>query len=296
MALSLVVLAAGIGSRYGGLKQMEPVGPSGEFLIDYAIYDAIRAGFGRIVLVLRKDIEDEFKRTVGARIRGPIDVVYVFQELSDLPDGFSLPQGRTKPWGTGQASLTAASAVDGPFVVINADDFYGAHAYRVLADYLRETASEESRYAMVGYRLENTLSDHGHVSRGICSADQHGILTDVEELTRIERGPNGIRHADRTLTGKELVSMNFWGFKLGFMDYLRTEFKNFLSKSGDDLKEEFFVPAVVNTLVASGLVSVAVLETTGAWAGVTYPDERIGVAATLRTMVDEGIYPESLWG
>lgn len=296
MTLSLVVLAAGIGSRYGGLKQMEPVGPSGEFLVDYAVYDAMRAGFGRIVFVLRREIEDDFKRTVGARMSGSIDVVYVFQELSDMPDGFSLPEGRTKPWGTGHASLTAASAIDGPFAVINADDFYGADAYRVLADDITKTASDEKRYAMVGYQLENTLSDHGHVSRGICSADQDGMLKDVEELTRIERGPDGIRHADRTLTGKELVSMNFWGFKLGFMDHLRSEFESFLSESSGDLQAEFFVPSVVNTLVASGLASVAVLETTGSWSGVTYPEESVGVAAALSAMVDDGIYPKSLWG
>ena len=295
MSLSLIILAAGIGSRYGGLKQMEPVGPSGEFLVDYAVYDAIRAGFGRIVFVLRREIEDDFKRTVGARMNGSIDVDYAFQELSDIPDGFSLSAGRTKPWGTGHASLTAAPAVDGSFAVINADDFYGADAYRVLADYLEETAYDENRYAMVGYRLENTLSDHGHVSRGICSADQDGMLRDVVELTRIESGPDGIRHVGRPLTGKELVSMNFWGFKLGFMDHLRSEFASFLTESGDDLQAEFFVPAVVNTLVASGLTSVAVLETTGAWAGVTYSEESTGVAETLRVMVDEGIYPESLW-
>jgi len=295
MSLSLVILAAGIGSRYGGLKQMEPVGPSGEFLIDYAIYDAIRAGFDRIVFVLRKDIEEDFKSTVGARIRGSIEIVYVFQDISNIPGQFSVPEGRTKPWGTGHATLMAAPVIDGPFVVINADDFYGAHAYGILAEDLRETADFESRYAMVGYRLDNTLSDHGHVSRGICSANDDGTLRDVEELTRIERGPEGIRSGVRKMTGEELVSMNFWGFKPGYMNYLQSEFESFLAASGDDLQAEFFVPTVVNTLVASGLATVTVLETTGSWAGVTYPEEKDAVAATLRSMVDQGIYPESLW-
>jgi len=295
---TLVILAAGIGSRYGGLKQMEPVGPSGEFIIDYAVYDAVRAGFDRVVFVIRPDIEEDFKATVGERIsRAAPDVSlgYVFQDLSDVPPGFTVPADRAKPWGTGHATLTAAAAVEQPFAVINADDFYGAEAYRLLADFLRETAGDEAHYAMVGYRLRKTVSDHGYVARGVCATDSEGYLTDVEELTRIEKHADGIRFGERELTGDETVSMNFWGFKCSFFEHLAAEFGHFLSGLDADPAAELFVPTVVNTLIQAEKVRVSVFETSSAWLGVTYREERDTVAAEIRKLIDAGEYPADLW-
>lgn len=301
MSLSLVVLAAGIGSRYGGLKQMEPVGPSGEFIIDYSVFDAIHAGFDKIVFVIRKDIEEAFRETIGNRVGRHVAVEYVNQELLDIPPGFEVPAERKKPWGTGHATLTARGAVHEPFGVINADDFYGRESYRVLAKYLGDTAEDEAKYSMVAFLLNNTLSDHGHVARGICEAGPDGYLQVVVERTKIEKTPDGARFLDddggwKPLTGRELVSMNMWGFKPSFFAHLDAEFKTFLSECHDNPKAEFFIPTVVNTMMQRGVVTTAVLETPCRWAGVTYPQEKDAVVAEIARRVAAGEYPSSLWG
>ena len=301
MKNTLVVLAAGIGSRYGGLKQMDPVGPSGEFILDYSVYDAIRSGFDRVVFVISRVIEEAFKETMGKRIAQHVDVDYIVQSLTDLPSGFRLPDDRKKPWGTGHAVLACRDAIDGPFAVINADDFYGRNAYAVLADFLRRTAQEPNLYAMVGYTLRNTVSDHGSVARGICSVGTNGELVEVVERTRIEKRDGNIQYAGddgawRSLTGDEPASMNFWGFKPSFFDTLKREFASFLEENGFDQKAEFFVPSVVNTLVSEQRGEVQVLKTTSPWFGVTYPDDKARVVTEIQELVEAGEYPPDLWG
>ena len=305
MSTSLVILAAGIGSRFGGLKQIEPVGPSGEFIIEYSIYDAVRAGVSRIVFVIQRSIEQDFKHAIGTRAAriaeraGPpgssVEIDYVFQELSDLPDGAVVPADRKKPWGTGHAVLAAAPVVNGPFIVINADDFYGAATYEAIVHFFEETASEATLHAMVAYILSNTLSPHGHVCRGVCDVDGRGLLQGVEELTNIREGPDGLRNDDRALTGEELVSMNCWGFKPAFMDDLAEAFRDFLRHSGADAEAEFFIPTVANALIVSGTASVRVLRTTAKWVGVTYREEREDVVRHIQQLVDDGEYPRCLW-
>jgi UTP-glucose-1-phosphate uridylyltransferase len=308
MNKTLVILAAGIGSRYGGFKQMEPIGPSGEFIIDYSIYDAIRAGFDKVVFLISRAIEADFKATIGRRVGRNAAVDYAFQELDPsrvlraaIP-GFTVPAERKKPWGTGHALLSCRDRIgDEPFAVINADDYYGADSYRVLAKFMDDTPGEPFRYAMVGFVLRNTISEHGHVARGVCSADAGGRLRTVVERTRIEPGPQGIRFLGEDgqwhpLTGDELVSMNFWGFKPDLFPHLETQFAEFLRTSGRDVKAEFFVPTVVNNLVTAGVVTVDVLQTSSSWIGVTYPQDREPVVARIRSLVDSGAYPASLWG
>jgi NDP-sugar pyrophosphorylase family protein len=290
--LTLVVLAAGIGSRYGGLKQMDPVGPSGEFLLDYAAYDALRAGFACIVFIVRRDMADDFRAVVGARIGQRADTRYVFQDLSALPSGFSVPPERQKPWGTGHAILCAREAVRGPFVTINADDFYGAQSYASLAAFLRETAADSSFHGMVGYPLRPTLSDHGTVARGICRVGADALLGGVEERTALS--PAGLR--DQGLTGEEVASMNIWGFKPSVFDHLEEGFKRFLRDCPDLLKREFFVPDVVNDIVRRGMARVKVLPTRESWLGMTNREDRGLVVARIRDLVRAGVYPERLWG
>lgn len=297
---TLVILAAGIGSRYGGLKQMEPVGPSGEFILDYSVYDAIRAGFGKVVFVVRRDIEELFKSTMGKRIARHVAVEYVCQELTDLPAGFAAPADRKKPWGTGHALLTAAPAVNEPFGVVNADDFYGRRSYEVLAQFLHRTAAAPDRYCMVGFPLRNTLSAHGSVARGVCAADEQGNLRTVVERTRIEQAGAAARFQDeagrwQALTGDELVSLNMWGFKPSIFECLRREFTEFLELRGEDLKAEFFIPTVVNTLIVRQQVRTAVLETPETWCGVTYPQEKDVVVQRIRALIAAGVYPANLW-
>lgn len=300
-ALSLVVLAAGIGSRFGGFKQMEPVGPSGEFLIDYSLYDALRAGFDRIVFLIRRDIEQDFKATIGARTEKRATVAYAFQELSDLPAGFSPPSGRTKPWGTGHALLACRGAVDGPFAVINADDFYGRDAYEVLARFLRDSPADESRYAMVGYRLGRTLSDHGSVARGICRIGPGGVLTSITETTGIRRADGRIQAADRdgrtqTFTGDEPVSMNLWGLKPSLFNFLADDFRRFLPSSASSPTAEFFLPDVINRLVRDRRAQVSVLETKAEWFGITHRQDLPLTAAGLRRLIQADEYPDTLLG
>ncbi|HMP73737.1 MAG TPA: nucleotidyltransferase [Kiritimatiellia bacterium] len=296
----LVILAAGMGSRYGGLKQVDPVGPRGEIVLEYSLYDALRAGFRRAVLVIRKDMEEEFRATVGRRIEPRMDIHYAYQEQEDLPRGAKAIAGRTKPWGTGHAVWAAREAVKGPFAVINADDFYGPMAYRLIALHLGHADVNGMSYGMIGFPLLHTLSDHGAVSRGICHLDRHGFLKSIEEKSPIERDgdhgvwrdPEGGRHP---LPGDTVASMNFWGFTPSLFGALEQDFSGFLATRGDEPGAEFYLPAVIDGLVASGKATVKVGVTPDAWLGVTYREDKPLVAAGILRRIREGIYPESLW-
>ena len=296
-APSLLVLAAGMGSRYGGLKQIDPVGPSGETIMDYSIYDALRAGFGKIVFVLRKEIEAAFRQTIATRFEHRIAIDYVFQELDGLPPGFSVPDGRTKPWGTTQAVLAATGAVREPFAVINADDFYGAESFRVLAAHLQSATTD---YAMIGFVLRNTLSDFGAVARGVCQVDEHGFLKSIVEMTNIARDGSQAKSTDSTgkvsqLSGDEIVSMNMWGFMPEVFAQLEQVFQEFLETHGSDLRAESYLPNAVNRLIDSGQARVRVLPTAGSWFGVTYRQDRERVVESIARLVQAGFYPERLW-
>ncbi len=300
MKKTLIVLAAGIGSRYGGLKQMDPVGPSGEFILDYSVYDAIKAGFNRIVFVISEAIETDFKDTLGKRIAEHIEVDYVIQRLADLPEEFSVPTDRVKPWGTGHAVFACRDAVNEPFAVINGDDFYGQESYKLLANSLDTSANDETIFAMVGYKLSNTVSEHGSVARGVCSIDKDSKLTTVVERTHIESVDGNIRFQDddgswHDLPGNELVSMNLWGFKPSLFATLETEFIEFLKTSGNELKSEFFVPSVVNTLINENKITVNVLATSSPWFGVTYAADKPVVIAKIKKLITDGVYPNNLW-
>ena len=301
--MQLVVMAAGIGSRYGGLKQIDPVGPSGEIVLDYAVYDALRAGFSRVVFIIRKDIEEVFRQEVGRHIEEQVETAYVFQELDKLPSGFDVPAGRAKPWGTGHAVLCAAEQVDTSFAVINADDFYGRGSFQVLGDYLRTARDADGVYdfCMVAFILDNTLTDHGHVSRGVCTADEQGQLASIVERTRIERFDQAVRYTEddehwHDLPADSIVSMNTWGFTPAFFDELRARFPAFLEKNLQTPKAEYLMPAVVDDLIREGKARVKVLRTDERWFGVTYPEDKPHVKTAIARMVDEGVYPESLWG
>lgn len=300
----LVVLAAGMGSRFGGVKQVQPVGPHGELIIEYSAFDALRAGFGRLVLVIRKDIEKDFRETIGRRLEERMEVEYVFQEMEALPAGMSraseLPQGvssRTKPWGTAHAALVARGAVRGPFAVINADDFYGASAYRTLAAHFAASTD----YAMVGYPLSQTLSEHGTVSRGLCATDAAGRLTSITEITKIEKTAHGARYTDaagqtRELTGQEIVSMNFWGFTPAVFPQLEAKFRSFLKTRGSDPKAEIYLPTVLSELNGSGEARIALHRSEDAWFGLTYKEDVVVARESIQAMVAAGRYPGPLWG
>ncbi len=302
---ALLIMAAGMGSRFGGLKQITPVGPHGEMIIDYSIYDAIRAGFGKVVFVIKKEIEDAFKDNIGNRMAQHIPVEYVYQELDKLPEGYTLPEGRVKPWGTGHAVLCSLPALDEPFMVINADDFYGQDSYAQMAAFLNAPAAEDGKQhlAMAGYVLDNTLTDNGYVSRGVCSVDDKGYLTGLVERTHIERRGGGAAYTeDDGATWQELpvdcpVSMNCWGFPAGGADSFADSFKAFLENPDKDpMKAEFYLPAAVDSMVESGAADVRVLRTTAKWYGMTYLADREEVTAAIRALVDAGEYPENLWG
>lgn len=294
---TLLILAAGMGSRYGGLKQIEPVGPAGEAIIDYSIFDALRAGFGRLVFLIRKEIEQPFRETVGARFEKRVPVEYVFQELDKIPTPFTVPSGRTKPWGTTHAILMAADAIHEPFAAINADDFYGAESYRLLAQHLQPDVED---YAMVGFILRNTLSEFGSVARGVCRVDAQDYLQSVVELTSIARDGAEIRNTDAEgrvtpLTGDEPVSMNMWGFTPRVFPQLRARFDAFLRAHSGDLKRECYIPSTVNDLVADGEARVKVLRTSDSWFGVTYREDHPHVVENIRSLIRAGAYPERLW-
>ena len=289
---TLVLLAAGMGSRYGGLKQVDPVGPSGETLLDYSIYDALRAGFGKVVFIIRHDIEAQFREVVGKRFEGRVPVDYAFQELNDLPAGFKVPEGRTKPWGTTHAVIAATSVVKEPFAVLNADDFYGRDSFATVAQHLTSGSKD---LAMVGFQLKNTLSEHGTVARGICGVGADGFLTSVEEFTTIEKTPTGAREGNHNFTGEELVSMNFWGFQPTVFAAMRERFTLFLQKSGTEQKSECYIPATVNELMIAGKARVKMLSSTSQWFGVTYKEDKPRVVESIAKLVQRGEYPAKLW-
>ena len=292
---TLLVLAAGLGSRYGGLKQIDPVGPTGETIIDYSIYDARRAGFGKVVFVIRHDIEQTFREVVGNTFAARLPVEYAFQELADLPAPFTVPPGRTKPWGTGHAILAAEAVIHEPFAMINADDFYGAATFRVLADYLRQVKADSNAYAMVGFTLRKTLSAHGTVARGVCQVDPTGQLQQIVELLKIAPAGTGARDGDRGLTGDEPVSMNFWGFTPTLFGQLRASLRQFLAAHGQEEKSELLIPMVIGDLVNRGHATCQVLRTTASWFGVTYREDRPIVIENVRKLVAAGEYPAQLW-
>ncbi len=300
MSLTLLVLAAGMGSRYGGLKQIDPVGPGGETLLDYSVYDAVRAGFDRVVFIVRGDMEQDFRAAVGSRIERRVAVEYCRQELEMVPGWFSIPPERRKPWGTGHAVLAARDAIGGNFAAVNADDFYGAGSYRRLAGHLQQAADgRRGDYGMVGFRLRETLSDHGTVARGVCRSRQ-GLLEQVVELTRIARRGDGAVHTDpqgraRSLSGDELVSMNMWGFTPSIFEHLERAFARFLRERGREDGAEFMIPTLVNDLVAAGQAKVRVLRSSDSWFGVTYREDRERVTSQIRDLVRRGSYPAPLW-
>jgi UTP-glucose-1-phosphate uridylyltransferase len=290
-------MAAGMGSRYGGLKQIEAVGPSGETIIDYSIYDALRAGFGKLVFIIRKDIEEPFKQVVGARFEKRVAVEYVFQELDKIPAGFKVPAGRTKPWGTTQAIMMTEDVIHEPFAVINADDFYGAEGYRVLSQHLQSGSTD---YSMVGFTLRNTLSDFGSVARGVCRVSDDSYLKNIVELTAVEHDGAHAKNTDpegkvTSLTGDEPVSMNMWGFTPRIFPQLQERFRNFLEQNGSNLKSECYIPSTVGELVLAGQAQVKVLRTNDSWFGVTYREDHARVVENVSALIRGGHYPESLW-
>ena len=301
----LVVLAAGMGSRYGGLKQMDPVGGHGQSIIDYSIYDARRAGFETVIFVIKREIETDFKELVGSRIARGIQVQYAYQALDDLPEGYCVPAGRKKPWGTTHAVLAARDLVEGPFAVINADDYYGPEAFGSLYNYLSENADTdgERRYAMAGYLLGNTVTEHGSVARGVCQVSAGGVLEDVVERTQIEKDGKDARFTldgGRTWTplpGETLVSMNFWGFQLSFMEEAKTRFPYFLDQilANNPEKGEVYLPLVVSQMIQEGHTKVKVLPSHDKWYGVTYREDKPSVVNALAEKTARGEYPENLW-
>lgn len=299
----LVVLAAGMGSRYGGLKQIDPVGVQGEAILDYSIYDAHRAGFDTVVIIIKKAIEKDFMETVGKRLKNaPVEIRYAFQELDKLPAGYAVPEGRTKPWGTSHAVLCAAEAIDGaPFAVINSDDYYGASAYKVMYDYLSQN-TDPYGYCMVGYELGKTVTDNGSVARGICETDDKGFLTVVTEQTRIEKYSGGIHFTEDgenwvDVPADTTVSMNMWGFMPSFLEEINARFSAFLDKAlpENPLKCEYFLPIPIAQLIQEKKASVKVLTSPDRWFGVTYAADKPVVVAELKKMTDEGKYPDGLW-
>ena len=302
---TLVIMAAGMGSRFGGLKQITPVGPNGEKLIEYAIYDAVQAGFGKVVFIIKHAIEADFKANIGDHIAQYIPVEYVFQELDRLPDGFAVPDGREKPWGTGHAIMCCNGVVDTPFAVINADDYYGQHCFKLLADFFQsEQASDKLHFAMVGYELDKTLTENGYVSRGICETDEHDLLTSIVERTRIERrGSTGAAFSEdggeswTEVSPSSTVSMNCWGFPAGALPQFNGLFTSFLQTlgSGNPLKAEFYLPFAVDSMMQGGIADTKVLHSGDKWYGMTYKEDQDAVTLAIKAMIAEGKYPEKLW-
>ena len=300
----LVVMAAGMGSRYGGLKQIDPIGKNGEIIIDYSIFDAYRAGFRKIVFIIKEEFFDDFKEVIGDRISKIMDVCYAFQKLDDLPEGFTVPEGRVKPWGTGHAVLAARDYIDGPFAVINADDYYGVEGFKKIYDFLSTAEDDEKcHYTMVGYELMNTLSENGHVARGVCTVDENGMLTGITERTRIEKKGDGAAFTEdegetwTDLDTDTIVSMNLWGFTASMMDALKERFPVFLENAikNNPLKGEFFLPFVVNDLLDENKADAKVLTSADKWFGVTYKEDKPVVVAALEKLTEEGKYPSPLW-
>lgn len=303
MKPTLVVLAAGMGSRYGGLKQVDPVGPSGEAILDYSVFDAHRAGFGKVVFIIRKDIEEAFRTQIGSKYEGLMEVEYAFQDINDLPAPFTVPEGRSKPWGTAHAIRSARDVVKEPFAAINADDFYGRDAFAKLAAFLQEPKNADDgkfKFAMVGYRLDLTLSENGSVARGICDVADDGKLRGVTEMTKIVKTDAGAENredenAPVPLTGKERVSMNLWGFTPELFTALEERFPLWLKERGGEVKSEWYIPFVVDEMIHEGKADVDVLPTDSAWFGVTYREDKPAVTAAIRALVDAGEYPVNLF-
>ena len=300
MKPTLFVLAAGMGSRYGGLKQLDGLGPNGETIMDYSIYDAIKAGFGKIVFVIRPSFEKDFRDVVLDKFKGLIETDLVFQEISNVPEGCSYTPEREKPWGTNHAVLMGKDAIKEPFAVINADDFYGQESFAVLADFLKSVAGKSNEYCMVGYHVGNTLSESGAVSRGVCVVDENGLLQNVVERTHIEEKGGKINFLDEK--GEEVaipantpVSMNMWGFTPDYFDYSLEFFKDFLAEHGQKLKSEFYIPLAVNELIVQGKASCKVLDTPSKWFGVTYAEDRPQVVLKINELIRKGVYPQSLF-
>lgn len=300
MKPTLVILAAGMGSRYGSLKQVDPVGPSGETILEYSVFDAIRAGFGKVVFVIRRDIEKDFKEVFINKLSHKIEVDYVFQELDMVPSGIAVPADRVKPWGTGHAVLVAKEKVNAPFAVINADDYYGSDAYRKMADYLSPLSNTSSAFSMVGFDMDNTLSEHGLVSRGVCNVDQSSNLISVTERTKIGRDSKGVAYVDENgqsvyISDKSIVSMNFWGFTPVFFQHLEAHFRDFIKANVSNLKAELYLPFVVDELVQQKQATVKVLRSSDRWFGVTYKEDKPLVVAQVAELVKSGHYPANLW-
>ena len=298
----LVVMAAGMGSRYGGLKQIDPVDKEGHIIMDFSVYDAVKAGFKKVIFIIKKENEADFKAAIGDRLSKHLDVTYVFQDLKNLPEGYEVPEGRVKPWGTGHAVLSCIDEIDGPFAVINADDYYGANAFRMAYDFLTQNQDEDDiyRYMMVGYKLENTLTENGHVARGVCVTDEEGHLQKIHERTHIERHEGNVAYTEdegktwTALPQDSTVSMNMWGFSESILKELKARFPKFLEENlpVNPMKCEYFLPFVVDELLGENNATVKVLKSMDKWYGVTYKEDKPVVVAAIQRMKDEGLYPQ----
>ena len=299
MKPTLFILAAGMGSRYGGLKQLDGLGPNGETIMDYSVFDAMRAGFGKVVFVIRKDFEEDFRKVVLSKYADHVPCEVCFQGIDNLPEGFTRNPERTKPWGTNHAVLMAKDIIKEPFMVINADDFYGKESFEVMAKFLLDVNGQEGKYCMAGYRVGNTLSEHGTVSRGVCATDKMGFLTDVVERTAIENKNGHVVYQDNgvdvEIPFETPVSMNMWGFTPEYFTYAEEAFKAFLTENSQELKAEFYIPTLVNDMIKSGKATCQVLDTTAKWFGVTYADDRQMVVDKIQALVDAGVYPSKLF-
>lgn len=302
-APALVIMAAGMGSRYGGLKQIDPVDEYGNIIVDFSIYDAKRAGFEKVVFIIKKENEQLFKEAIGDRISKYIDVEYVFQDINNIPEEFEVPEGRVKPWGTGHAILSCADTVDRPFVIVNADDYYGREAFQLMYDFLMNTEDDDKyRYTMVGYLVENTLTDNGYVSRGVCEADAEGYLNSVIERTHIEKKDGKIVYTEdgssfTDIPAGSLVSMNMWGLRPSVFAELKSRFTEFLKTEAvaNPMKSEFYIPKVMDQLIGEGKATIKVLPTKERWFGVTYMEDKPALVASLKALKAEGLYPEKVW-
>lgn len=301
---TLIIMAAGMGSRYGGLKQMDPITDQGEIILDFSLYDAMLAGFKRVIFVIKEEMEEDFRALIDERAGKHLQVEYAFQKLDDLPEGYVVPEGREKPWGTAHAVLSCRHLIDGPFAVINADDYYGPGGFQSIYDFLQSSRDGETySYCMVGFKLENTITENGHVARGVCEISQEGYLSQVTERTKIMRRPEGIAYTEddgetwNVLPDGATVSMNFWGFTKSMMDEMEAGFPAFLDQAMEEnpLKGEYYLPMVADRLVKEGKATVKVLHTPDKWYGVTYRADKEMVMAALQSMKDKGLYPEKLW-
>jgi len=300
MKPTLFVLAAGMGSRYGGLKQLDGLGPNGETIMDYSIYDAIRAGFGKVVFVIRKSFEADFRSVVVEKFKNLIDVEIVFQEISNIPEGSTYNPEREKPWGTNHAVLMGKDVIREPFAVINADDFYGQESFAVLGDFLRSVAEKKNEYCMIGFHVGNTLSESGTVSRGVCTVDESGNLKNIVERKNVAEKDGVIYFADEkgektSIPSNTFVSMNMWGFTPDYFEYSWNEFKKFLAENGENLTPEYYIPLAVNNLIVGGIASCKVLDTPSKWFGITYTEDKPQVVQKINKLIEKGIYPQKLF-